>query len=176
MLRTHKIALCPNKSQEQLLRQHVGYARFAYNWALARHIEQRQQGVWENGYVLRPAFNAVKPEIAPWSAELSQNAAKNAILDLHKALQRWGSYRRAVKANNKPRRVGHPKFRAKHGRCQSFQADKGPGTVPVDGKLVVLPKIEAVKMREALRFDGVIRKVVVKFDGRRWSESGAQPV
>jgi len=168
MLRTHKIALCPNKSQEQLLRQHVGYARFAYNWALARHIEQRQQGVWENGYVLRPAFNAVKPEIAPWSASLSQYAAKNAILDLHKALQRWGAYRRAVKANNKPRRVGHPKFRAKHGRCQSYQADNGPGTVTVDRKLVVLPKIGAVKMREVLRFDGTIRKVVVKFDGRRW--------
>ena len=32
MIITHRIALDPNDRQETLLRQHAGYARFAWNW------------------------------------------------------------------------------------------------------------------------------------------------
>lgn len=174
MIRTHKIALVPNKAQEALLRQHVGYARYAWNWALNAHLDERKRdgGKWLNGYDLRPMFNAAKGEIAPWSSGLSQNASKNAVLDLHKALNAWGEYRKKVKnlkpGAKRPRRVGHPKFRKKHGRCQSYQADNGPGTVAVAGKRIALPKIGPVSMREELRFDGPIKKVVVCHDAKRW--------
>ena len=35
MTRTHKIALAPNQEQGSLFAQHAGYARVAYNHALA---------------------------------------------------------------------------------------------------------------------------------------------
>ena len=35
MLITHRIALDPTNKQATLLRQHAGYARFAWNWAVA---------------------------------------------------------------------------------------------------------------------------------------------
>ena len=34
MIITHRIALDPNTRQETLLRQHAGYARFAWNWGV----------------------------------------------------------------------------------------------------------------------------------------------
>jgi len=37
---THKIELCPTVAQEALLRQAVGVARFAYDWALAEWKRQ----------------------------------------------------------------------------------------------------------------------------------------
>ena len=35
MIVTHRIALDLNNRQETLLRQHAGYARYAWNWCLA---------------------------------------------------------------------------------------------------------------------------------------------
>ncbi len=169
MLRTHRIALVPNREQERLLREHVGYARFAWNWGLARfEARDKDAGEWLNGFVLRPEFNQTKGEIAAWGTVLSQNASKNALLDLHKAIELWGSYRKALKAGKKPRFVGHPQFRSKHDVTQSYQADNGPGTVKIEGRRIMLPKVGAIKMREALRFEGSVRKVVVKHDGHRW--------
>ena len=39
----------------------------------------------------------MKGMIAPWGAELSQNPAKYAIIDLGQAAKGWGIYRRRVK-------------------------------------------------------------------------------
>ena len=39
MIRTHKIALDPTPRQARRLAQHAGYARVAYNHALADFVE-----------------------------------------------------------------------------------------------------------------------------------------
>ena len=78
MIITHRIALNPNAGQETLLRQHAGYARFAWNWGVEesrRALAAREKSPTSH-YRLRPAFNAVKANIAPWSTALSQNAAE----------------------------------------------------------------------------------------------------
>ena len=79
--------------------------------------------------------------IAPWGAELSQNAANYAIIDFGAAAEGWSEYRRKAKAGKRPRRrVGFPRFkRRKHE--QGFRVDNGPDTVRVDSKVVILPKI-----------------------------------
>ena len=41
--RAHKIRMYPNKWQEAVLKQHIGAARFVYNWALAKWNEQFEQ-------------------------------------------------------------------------------------------------------------------------------------
>ena len=55
-------------------------------------------GEWLSDRTLRPRWNVVKKFIAPWAAELSQNAAKHAIIDLGQAVDAWGEYRKRVKA------------------------------------------------------------------------------
>ena len=106
--------------------------------------------------------------IAPWGRELSQNAAKYAIIDFGVAAERWGEYRRKMKEGRRTgRRVGFPRFkRRKHE--QGFRVDNGPATVRVDGKSVALPKIGRVAMVEGLRFGGSIREVTVNRTAGTW--------
>ena len=128
-------------------------------------------GEWLNDMSLRPRWNRVKSMIAPWSAELSQNAAKYAIVDFGQAVATWGGYRKRIKAGQRPgRRVGFPRFkRRKHE--QGFRADNGPDTVKVDGKTVVLPRIGRVAMVEHLRFPGSIREVTINRTAGTWFAS-----
>ena len=171
MKRSHRIALKPTPEQETLFGQHAGYARFAYNWALGEFKAGLDVGEWLGERTLRPRWNKVKSMIASWGGELSQNAAKYAIMDLGQAAEGWGKYRRKVKAGQRPgRRVGFPRFkRRKHE--QGFRADNGPDTVRVDGKVVILPKIGRVEMVEELRFSGSIREVTVNRTAGTWSAS-----
>ena len=180
MLKSHRIALRPTPEQESVFQQHAGYARFAYNWAVSEFQAGLEVGEWLGERALRPRWNRVKGIIAPWGAQLSQNAAKYAIIDLGQAAEGWGKYRQKVKAGQRPgRRVGFPRFkRRKHE--QGFRADNGPDTVRVDGKAVILPKIGRVVMVEELRFNGSIREVTVNRTAGVWFacfcvEDGTEP-
>ena len=102
MKRAHRVALKPTPEQESLFSQHAGYARFAYNWALGEYKAGLDVGEWLNHQSLRPRWNRVKGIIAPWSVALSQNAAKYAIIDLGAASERWGEYRKRIKAGQRP--------------------------------------------------------------------------
>ena len=115
MLKSHRIALKPTPELESLFLQHAGYARFAYNWAVGEFQAGLQVGEWLSEMSLRPRWNLVKGIIAPWGRELSQNAAKYAIIDLGQAASRWGEYRKKRKQGNPCRLVGFPRFkRRKH--------------------------------------------------------------
>ena len=171
MIITHRIALKPNAGQETLLRQHAGYARFAWNWGVEesrRALAAREKSPTSH-YRLRPAFNAVKASIAPWASGLSQNAAKYALIDLHLTWERfWRELEAAKKGGQKlGRHCQAPRFRSRK-RGMSFRADNGPGTVRTEGRVIHLPRIGPVRMREACRFDGPVRKCTVKHDGIRW--------
>ena len=171
MLKSHRIALKSTPEQESLFGQHAGYARFAYNWALSEFKAGLDVGEWLNEKTLRPRWNRVKRLIALWASVLSQNAAKYAVIDLGQAVDNWSAYRKRLKAGQPAgRRVGFPRFkRRKHE--QGFRADNGPGTVRVDGKAVILPKIGRVAMVEALRFGGSIREVTVNRTAGVWFAS-----
>ena len=159
MKRSHRIALKPTPEQESLFGQHAGYARFAYNWALGEWLSERS---------LRPRWNKVKHIIAPWAADLSQNAAKYAIIDFSQEAGAWGAWRKVVKAGKRPgRRRGLPRFKCRRHE-QGFRADNGPDTVRVDGKAVMLPKIGRVAMVEELRFGGSIREVTINRTAGTW--------
>ena len=171
MIVTHRIALDPNDCQETLLRQHAGYARFTWNWGVAeskRALEEGEKSATSH-YRLRPAFNAVKRGIAPWSSALSQNAAKYTLTDLAQAWERfWRECEAAKQAGRKlARRCRPPRFKSRK-RGMSFRADNGPGTVRTEGRVIHLPRIGAIRLREACRFAGVVRECTVKHDGKRW--------
>ena len=134
MLRTHLIALDPNDKQASALAQHAGYARVAWNHALADFKAGLDAGEFRNDRKLRPRFNAVKA--TAWSSELSQNAAKNAIINLGRAAWRGKTKGGATRK----RRNRFPRFKKK-GLRDSFRADNGRGTVKVRGAEIQLPRI-----------------------------------
>ena len=160
MLKTHKIALDPNNVQATQFAQHCGYARVAYNTALADFKEGLDTGDWRCHIVLCRRFNAIKAEAFPWSTSHSQNASKNAIYtNLKDAIGRWKSGQNRF-----------PKFK-KRSHGQSYQADSGRGTIPVVGKRIKLPKIGWVRLCQSLRFLGTICKVVISKTANRWFAS-----
>ena len=171
MIITHRIALQPNNRQEELLRQHAGYARFAWNWGVeeSRRALAAREKASTSHYRLRPVFNALKRQLAPWSSALSQNAAKYALIDLHLTWDKFWRHREAVvKAGRKPgRHCRAPRFKSRK-RGMAFRADNGPGTVQTEGRRIHLPRIGAVRMRETCRFGGPVRECTVKHDGVRW--------
>ena len=61
MKRSHRIALKPTPEQESLFRQHAGYARFAYNWAVGEFKAGLDVGEWLSDRTLRPRWNKIKP-------------------------------------------------------------------------------------------------------------------
>ena len=158
MVKTHKIALKPNKTQAKLLSQHCGYARVAYNHALNLFKAGLDNDTWLSLYDLKRAFNAVKNAEYEWCSALSQNASKNAFHHLDKAIKNW---------RNKTLPARFPKH-AKRSKGQSYQADNGKGTVKVAGHAVSLPKIGWIKMVEALRFEGEILTATVAKSYGRW--------
>ena len=101
MLKSHRVCLRPTPNQESMFQQHAGYARFAYNWALGEFKAGLDMGEWLSDKTLRPRWNRVKNIIAPWNRELSQNAAKYAVIDMGQAASRWGQYRAQRKAGRK---------------------------------------------------------------------------
>ena len=168
MLRAHKIALDVNNRQASLLAQHAGYARVAYNHALADFKAGLDDGEFRNDMTLRPRWNAVKREKYPWCVALSQNAAKNAICNLGNAINAWtGRTKDGSKRKTKSR---FPRFK-KRGMHDSFRADNGRGTIETQGCAVKLPKIGWLKMREELRFDGAIAQCNVSKRAGRWFAS-----
>ena len=98
--------------------QQAGYARFAYNWGVAEFKAGLDVGEWLSERTLRPRWNKVKGMIAPWGSELSQNAAKYAIIDFGAAAENWGEYRHRVRAGQRPGRRGwFPPFQAAQARA-----------------------------------------------------------
>ena len=167
IVQTHKVRLVTNNVQATLLARHLGYARYAYNHALADFKAGLDAGEWRREKALRPRFNSVKATLAPWASLLSQNASKYAIIELGQAIDAFAAYRKAVKNGKKVRRVGFPRFRRRTSGC-GFRADNGPGTVIVQDRSIRLPRIGTIRLREDLRFDGEVLEVTVKREAGRW--------
>ena len=72
MLKTHKIALDPNNVQATVFAQHCGYARVAYNHALADFKDGLDNNEWRSISALNKRFNATKRETYQWCDELSK--------------------------------------------------------------------------------------------------------
>ena len=156
MLKTHKIALNPNNVQATQFAQHCGYARVAYNHALADFKAGLTEGDWHSHINLQHRFNAVKYDQYPWAKGMSQTVSKCAIYNnLKDAIGRWKSGQNRF-----------PKFKHRfHG--QSYQAIAGKGETQVEGQRIKLPKIGWVRLCEPLRFLGTICKVVISKHGHR---------
>jgi hypothetical protein len=156
MLLAHKIALDPNAAQRLYFARAAGTARFAWNWALAEWKAQYKAGGKPSDVSLRRDLNKVKREQFPWVYDVSKCVVQEAIIDLGAAFRTFFE-----------KRGRYPQFKRKDGRA-SFCAANEAGTFRTDGKRIKLPVIAWIRMREAVRFAGLLKRVTVSREGDRW--------
>jgi len=165
MLIAHRIALDPTNAQRTYFARASGTARFAWNWALAE---------WQRQYTarkddpslpapsdagLRRRLNGLKREEFPWMFDVTKCAAQEAIIDL------GGAFR-----NFFEKRGRYPRFKKK-GVRDSFCAANEAGTFRTDGEKIKLPVVGWVRLREAVRFTGKLKRVTVSREADRWFAS-----
>lgn len=165
MLIAHRIALDPTNAQRTYFARASGTARFAWNWALAQ---------WRHQYAarkddpslpapsdasLRRQLNSVKRKDFPWMFDVTKCAVQEAIIDLGSAYRSFFE-----------KRGRYPRFKKK-GVRDSFCAANEVGTFRADGKRIKLPVLGWVRMREAVRFGGTLKRVTISREADRWFAS-----
>ena len=162
MLLAHKIALDPNVAQHRYFARAAGTARFAWNWALRRWKQEyalkREYccGPSPSEVSLRRDLNAVKRDQFPWMFDVTKCAAQEAIIDLGSAFRAFFEGR--AKYPVRKRKEDKPSF------CAANEA----GTFRADGKRIKLPVIGWVRMREAVRFNGQLKRATISCEAGRW--------
>lgn len=161
----HKVALDLTDRQKTYCAQAAGVARFAYNWALAewrsQYLAYREDRTLPapNALAIRRKLNSVKRSDFPWMYDVTKCATHGALADLDAAFQAFFAGR-----------ARHPRFKSKDTRAAFHAADE-PRHVVVSGKRIRLPVIGWLRLREAPRFTGTIRRVTVTRSGDRWFAS-----
>lgn len=156
MIKAHKIKLKPTKSQERLLRQSCGVARFAFNWALNKWQDDYKNGIKQSAYSLIKHLNSIKRTEFPWMQETSKTCSQYAIHNVEAA------YKKMWKEKS-----GYPKFK-KRGVKDSFVAVENKQCFKQKDKKIWIPRIGWIKCFEDLRFEGKVNNVTVKRIANMW--------
>jgi putative transposase len=162
MLRVVKVRLYPNDAQKQLLSQHFGSARVAYNVMLRKSIDAYEAGEKISVYELKKLLPIMKQtDELGWMKEVDSTALQNAVINLDKA---YKHFFRRVKNGEK---AGFPRFKSKHDSRQSYQSS----TAKIkDGKLY-LPKIGLVKAVFHREIEGSVKTVTVSGEAGQYFAS-----
>ncbi|MFR5126530.1 helix-turn-helix domain-containing protein [Blautia massiliensis (ex Durand et al. 2017)] len=110
MVKAIKVMLIPNNIQKTKMFQYAGASRFAYNWALAREIENYEKGgKFISDAELRKEFTKLRhSDEYAWLLGISNNVTKQAIKDACTA------YKNFFKGLQK-----FPRFKSKRDQCRS---------------------------------------------------------
>src|SRR5215813_587778 len=162
MIKAHKIRLNPTSEQEAYFYRASGVARFAWNWALDEYRRRKAAGQEIDWNELKIEFRArIKTEF-PFVREVTKCAAEVAIADLRQAIN---TYYKTKGANPKSK-VKFPGRRKRSKKVGGFGLNNDKFSV--SGHTVYVPKLGAVNMAEALRFDGRILNGRIKERAGRW--------
>jgi putative transposase len=118
------------------LAKHIGAARFAYNWGLARLKEALEQSrPLPSAIQLHKEWNRWRRENALWWVEVSKCAPQEAFRDLERAVRNW-----------REGRANFPRFKRK----KSLDDNKArlTGSIRVTPRHVKLPRIGKVRTKE----------------------------
>ncbi|MEU4535419.1 IS607 family element RNA-guided endonuclease TnpB [Streptosporangium sp. NPDC023825] len=159
----YRYALDPTPEHARLLASHCGAARFAFNWGLARvkaamdqRAAERSYGVAEavltevpwSLYSLRRTWNAAKDTAAPWWVDNSKEAYNTGLDGVTRALKNWAASRKGARAGKK---IGFPRFKAKHRATGSCRFTTGTIRVEADRRHVTLPRLGTIRTHESTR-------------------------
>ncbi|MGN9812927.1 IS607 family element RNA-guided endonuclease TnpB [Micromonospora sp. BQ11] len=191
-IQAYRFALDLTSVQERAVLAHVGAARFAHNWALAKVRAVLNQRAAERSYgvpdgqltesmswslpALRKAWNAAKAEVAPWWPEVSKEAFNTGLDALARGLTNWVDSHNERRAG---RPIGFPRFKSRRRSSASVRFTTGAIRIEPDRMHVVLPRLGRLKLHEsarklARRLDngtGRIMSATVRRDGGRWHVS-----
>ncbi len=138
MIKAIKVQLKPNNVQSTRLFQCAGTARWAYNWALGKQMENQKLGLnFLSDQDLRKELTQLKKtEEYAWLNEVSAQIPKQAVKDLCKAYKKFVftknkrySKKTLMKAARTGKQLGtydleeHPKFKSKRFSKPSFYHD-----------------------------------------------------
>ncbi|WP_303105492.1 transposase [uncultured Mitsuokella sp.] len=142
MIKSIRVQLLPNNKQRTKLFQFAGAARYAYNWALDKQMDNFREGrKLQTDHELRKAFTLLRhSEENKWLLDISNNVTKQAIKDLCIAYKNFFRQQKQpgyIKYSSKKvihyTRIGksltiydmngHPKFRSKKNGDFRFYQD-----------------------------------------------------
>lgn len=157
---THKIQLKPTEQQRDYFQKAAGTSRFVWNWALAKWKECYALGQKPNAFELKKEFNAIKYKEYPWLSEMHRDSHAQPFAYLAKA---WNRFFSEIKSNKK---AHEPRFKKKNKSRDSFYVANDKFFL--QDKLIRLPKIGLVEMRESLRFSGKILGATISRTADKW--------
>jgi putative transposase len=173
--RAYKTELDPNRAQLLSLKKHAGAARFAFNWGLARRIEEyKKTGKSPNAIEQHKQLNALKETEFPWMYEVSKCAPQEALRNLDKAYANFFRRLKLLKEGKLkgiPERssgVGFPKFKSKKKGLGSFRLT---GAIHIEESKIQLPRMGKVSLKEKgyIPTDGVkINSATISERAGRW--------
>jgi len=136
VVQAFRFELDPNSAARVALAKHVGAARFAYNWGLARCLEALEQGLpLPSAAQLHKQWNQWKRQHAPWWTEVSNCVPQEALRDLERAVGNW-----------RARRAGRPQFKRK--KVLDDNGARFTGLIRVSPRHVQLPRVGRVRTKE----------------------------
>ena len=145
-----------SSAQRRLIAQHFGARRFAYNWELA-HVKANLDAqasdpsvpplAW-NLPALRRAWNQAKDQVAPWWRGCSKEAYASGIADLVAGLHNRSACTYGQRAG---RRVGFPRFKARHRDRGRVRFTTGAMRVEADHRHLTVPVIGRLRSKENTR-------------------------
>jgi putative transposase len=147
VVQAFRFELDPSREAQIALGKHVGAARFAYNWGLARCLEAKERGKQIPLAVdLHKDWNKWKRENAPWWVEVSKCAPQEAFRDLERAVRNWRKgranfprfKRKKALADNKARLTGHIRVTPRHVQLPSHRQGPHQGA---DGQTPGAPSV-----------------------------------
>jgi putative transposase len=167
MLVRYRFRIDPTPGQRQALARAFGCARVVYNDALRERERAHAAGEKvSDAQVQRRVVTLAKrsPERA-WLGEVASVALVQACQDARRAYRNWFD---SLSGRRKGRRVGHPRFRSKHGR-QSIRLTRNG--FALHGRRLYLAKIGDVAVRWSRPLPSVPSSVTVigEADGRYYA-------
>jgi putative transposase len=131
-----RFELEPNSAQRQAILQHIGAARFAYNWGLEivkKALEKKEK--IPSAPELHKIWNIWKKDNAPWWKEVSKCAPQEAFRDLEKGVKRW-----------KAKQARLPKFKKR--KLIPDNSVRFTGSIRVFEHHVQIPRIGRIRSKE----------------------------
>jgi putative transposase len=164
--RAYKTELDPNNRQTTAMRQHVGAARWAYNWGIERIKQAAANGEpWPRAVELHREVNRLKgTDVLPWGYAVSKCAFQESLRNLQAAIDN-------LRASKQGQRKGAPMRFPKHkSRKQGLGSCRFTGTIKVFDGCIQLPRIGVVRLKEHgyLPTDRRITQATIRERAGRW--------
>lgn len=151
MFKAYKYRLYPSDEQKTAIHQHLGCARWIYNYALDKKTKAyTRDKVSLSRFDIQADLPKLKsqPETA-WLKEVNSQTLQASLENMDKA------FRSFFKQTG-----GFPKFKSKRDNRQSFQVPAS-GKVDWEKQTLSIPKIKAIPIILHRKFEGVIKTVTV---------------